>query len=129
MNYFNELLDINKKIMNDEDVVRITDLSDIYRLLDDFYSKNFNLDSFIKLCIKLFNIQIFYDGNTRTILAYIAKVIDKYGYSFDYERATEGLVILNGLFPVLYDLDEEINEKEVNKIKQFIDLKDKRKGR
>lgn len=73
--------------------------------------------------------QIFYDGNSRTILAYLTKVIDKYGYYIDADNATEGLIKLKGLFPVMYDLNEELDETEVLKLKQFIYPKNESKGR
>lgn len=129
MQYFNELLEINKKIISRNDNIRILDLEDVYSKLNEFYSKEFDLDKFIKLCIILFNMQIFYDGNSRTILTYLANVIDKYGYYIDTDKATEGLIKLKGLFPVMYDLKEELDDIELSKIKQFIYIKDNRKSR
>jgi len=131
MNYFNEILEINKKIILEEDNIRLdkNEISEVCNKLDTFYSRQFNLDEFIKLCIVLFNMQIFYDGNSRTILAYLTKVIDKYGYYIDADNATEGLIKLKGLFPVMYDLNEELDETEVLKLKQFIYPKNESKGR
>ena len=55
MNYFNELLEINKIITNDDNNVRIENLEEVYQLLDTFNRRPFDLDEFIKLCILLFN--------------------------------------------------------------------------
>lgn len=129
MQYFSELLEINKKIIPGNDNIRILDLEDVYSKLNDFYSKEFDLDEFIKLCIILFNMQIFYDGNSRTILTYLANVIDKYGYYIDTDKATEGLIKLKGLFPVMYDLNEDLDGNEIFIIKQFIYKKNNRKRR
>ena len=129
MQYFNELLEINNKIISRNDNIRILDLEDVYSKLNEFYCKEFDLDKFIKLCIILFNMQIFYDGNSRTILTYLANVINKYGYYIDTDKATEGLIKLKGLFPVMYDLKEELDDIELSKIKQFIYIKDNRKSR
>ena len=129
MQYFNELLDINKKYIKDDDNIRITDLEEVYFKLDEFYSKDFNIDEFIRLCIQLFNMQIFFDGNSRTILTYLIKVMNDNGYSFDIDRATNGLIKLKGLFPVMYDLDEDIDDSDILKIKQFIKAKEDSKGR
>ena len=113
MNYFNELLEINKIITNDDDNVRLENLEEVNKLLDTFYSRDFDLDEFIKLCILLFNMQIFYDGNSRTILAYLVKVIEKNGYTMNIEAATKGLIKLKGLFPAMYDLNEELDNNEL----------------
>ena len=129
MQYFSELLEINKKIIPGNDNIRILDLEDVYSKLNDFYSKEFDLDEFIKLCIILFNMQIFYDGNSRTILTYLANVIDKHGYYIDTDKATEGLIKLKGLFPVMYDLNEDLDGNEIFIIKQFIYKKNNRKRR
>ena len=75
MNYFKELLIINKKYFPNGNNIRITNLEDVYLKLDEFYSKEFDLDKFIKLCIVLFNMQIFYDGNSRTIFEYLTIVL------------------------------------------------------
>lgn len=123
MNYFNELLEINRIITNDDNNVRIENLEEVYKLLDTFNKKPFNLDEFIKLCILLFNMQIFYDGNSRTILAYLVKLIDKNGYAIDIEAATKGLIKLKGLFPAMYDLNEELDYHEIEKIKENISKK------
>ena len=123
MDYFNELFEINRIITNDDNNVRIENLEEVYQLLDTFNKKAFNLDEFIKLCILLFNMQIFYDGNSRTILAYLVKVIDKNGYAIDIEAATKGLIKLKGLFPSMYDLNEELDYHEIEKIKENISKK------
>ena len=73
--------------------------------------------------------QIFYDGNSRTILEYLTTVIDRYGYSIDTLKATEGLIKLKGLFPVMYDINEKLDESEIDKIKKFITRKQNRRGR
>ena len=70
MKYFEELLNMNKELYPNDNI-RIKDLTEVYNMLDTFYSKPFNLDEFIKLCIKFFNMQIFYDGNLRTMLKYL----------------------------------------------------------
>lgn len=129
MKYFNELLAINKKYIGEVANIRINNLEDVYQKLNKFYSKEFNLDEFIKLCIILFNMQIFYDGNSRTILEYFTNVIDNYGYSIDIAKATEGLIKLKGLFPVMYDINEELEDSEINKIKKYITIKPSGKGR
>lgn len=123
MDYFNELFEINRIITNDDNNVRIENLEEVYQLLDTFNRSPFNLDEFIKLCILLFNMQIFYDGNSRTILAYLIKVIDKNGYAIDIEAATKGLIKLKGLFPAMYDLNEELDYHEIEKIKENISKK------
>lgn len=123
MNYFNELLEINKIITNDDNNVRLDNLEEVYQLLDNFNERPFNLDEFIKLCILLFNMQIFYDGNSRTILTYLVKVIEKNGYTMNIETATKGLIKLKGLFPVMYDLTEELDYQEIKKIKENITKK------
>ena len=123
MNYFNELLEINKIITNDDDNVRLENLEGVYQLLDTFNRSPFNLDEFIKLCILLFNMQIFYDGNSRTVLAYLVKKIDKNGYTMDIETATKGLIKLKGLFPLMYDLTEELDYHEIEKIRANISKK------
>ena len=129
MKNFNELLEINKKYFPDADNVRIDNLDEVYSKLDEFYSKEFNLDDFIKLCIQLFNMQIFFDGNSRTILTYLNMVIENNGYSFDIDKATNGLIKLKGLFPVMYDLSDELDYKDIEKIKKFIYIKENSKGR
>ncbi len=55
MDYFNELLEINRIITNDDNNVRIENLEGVYQLLDTFNRRPFDLDEFIKLCILLFN--------------------------------------------------------------------------
>lgn len=131
MNYFNEILEINKKIIPEEDNIRINkeEINELCNKLNNFYSRDFNLDEFIKLCIILFNMQIFYDGNSRTILTYLVKVIDKYGYYIDIDMIKNNLTQLRSLFPTMYDLNEELNENMIFRIKQFIYTKNESKGR
>ena len=131
MNYFNEILEINKKIISEEDNIRIDkdEINEVCNKLNTFYSRDFDLDEFIKLCIILFNMQIFYDGNSRTILTYLIKVIDRYGYYIDIDKAKDNLIELRRLFPTMYDLNEELNENMIFKMKQFIDMKNEGKGR
>ncbi len=128
MEYFNELLEINRIITNDDNNVRLDNLEEVYKLLDNFNERPFDLDEFIKLCILLFNMQIFYDGNSRTILAYLVKVIEKNGYTMNIEAATKGLIKLKGLFPAMYDLNEELDNNEILRIKNYI-FKKESKGR
>lgn len=131
MNYFNEILEINKKIIPEENNIRINkeEINEVCNKLNNFHSRDFNLDEFIKLCIVLFNMQIFYDGNSRTILTYLTKVIDKYGYYIDIDMIKNNLTQLRRLFPTMYDLNEELNENMVFRIKQFINIKNESKGR
>ena len=123
MQHFNELLKINKEIIFEEDNVRTEKLDEVYQMLDNFYSKEFDLDEFIKLCIILFNMQLFYDGNSRTIITYFIKVINNQEYKFDYAKATDGLIKLKQLFPIMYDLNEELDDYDIFKLKQYIHLK------
>lgn len=120
MNYFNELLEINKIITNDDNNVRIENLEEVYQLLDTFNRRPFNLDEFIKLCILLFNMQIFYDGNSRTIFTYLIRKLDEYGYNINVNNAKEELIELRRLFPTIYDLNEEINDKTILRIKKYV---------
>lgn len=120
MNYFNELLEINKIITNDDDNVRLENLEGVYQLLDNFNERPFNLDEFIKLCILLFNMQIFYDGNSRTIFTYLIRKLDEYGYNINVNNAKEELIELRRLFPTIYDLNEEINDKTILRIKKYV---------
>ena len=120
MNYFNELLEINKIITNDDDNVRLENLEGVYQLLDTFNRRPFNLDEFIKLCILLFNMQIFYDGNSRTIFTYLIRKLDEYGYNINVNNAKEELIELRRLFPTIYDLNEEINDKTILRIKKYV---------
>lgn len=120
MNYFNELLEINKIITNDDINVRIENLEEVYQLLDTFNRRPFNLDEFIKLCILLFNMQIFYDGNSRTIFTYLIRKLDEYGYNINVNNAKEELIELRRLFPTIYDLNEEINDKTILRIKKYV---------
>ena len=128
MEYFKELIEINSRFIKEDNNIRIENLQEVYSTLDNFYSREFNLDEFIKLCIKLFNMQIFYDGNSRTILTYLVKVIDKYGYKFDIDKATIGITALKAIFPVMYDLNEEIDNNDILKLKKYIYPKGKGKG-
>lgn len=120
MNYFNELLEINKIITNDDNNVRIENLEEVYQLLDTFNRRPFDLDEFIKLCILLFNMQIFYDGNSRTIFTYLIRKLDEYGYNINVNNAKEELIELRRLFPTIYDLNEEINDKTILRIKKYV---------
>ena len=120
MDYFNELLEINRIITNDDNNVRIENLEEVYQLLDTFNRRPFNLDEFIKLCILLFNMQIFYDGNSRTIFTYLIRKLDEYGYNINVNNAKEELIELRRLFPTIYDLNEEINDKTILRIKKYV---------
>ncbi len=120
MNYFNELLEINKIITNDDNNVRLETLEGVYQLLDTFNRRPFDLDEFIKLCILLFNMQIFYDGNSRTIFTYLIRKLDEYGYNINVNNAKEELIELRRLFPTIYDLNEEINDKTILRIKKYV---------
>ncbi len=122
MKHFEEILEIYKKYFPNVDI-RIKDLTEIYKLLDTFYSKDFDLDEFLKLCTILFNMQIFFDGNSRTIISYMNKKLEENGYTFDQENATKGIIALKAIFPIMYDLDEQLNEHELNKLKKYIDIK------
>lgn len=120
MDYFNELLEINRIITNDDNNVRLENLEGVYQLLDTFNRSPFNLDEFIKLCILLFNMQIFYDGNSRTIFTYLIRKLDEYGYNINVNNAKEELIELRRLFPTIYDLNEEINDKTILRIKKYV---------
>lgn len=122
MTYFDELIQINNFFMQEENNIRLyeEEIQIVCNKLNAFYSSEFNLDEFIKLCIILFNMQIFYDGNSRTIITYIAKILNDNGYCIDVQKATEELILLKGFFPVMYDLDEELDEKDINNIKKNI---------
>ncbi len=126
MKYFNELLLINQKFIKEDNNIRIDnfELEEVYKKLDDFYKKEFNLEDFIKLCVILFNMQIFYDGNARTFFSYLTKIIGEHGYFIDIDKATEGLIKLKGFFPVMYDLNEELDDNEIVRITQFISKKE-----
>ena len=132
MKYFDEILKINQNIMktNDNHNIRITNLNEVFKQLNDFYHQEFDIDEFIKLCIRLFNMQIFYDGNSRTMLNYLKIVLNRNGYDIDIKKATSGLIRLKAFFPVMYDLNEEISDNEIFKIKQFTkEKKENSKGR
>ena len=103
MTYFNELIQINKIFIKEENNVRLDEeeIQKVCNKLNTFYSSAFNLDEFIKLCIVLFNMQIFYDGNSRTIITYITKILDDNGYCIDIEKA-------------------ELDEKDIHNIKKYI---------
>lgn len=122
MTYFNELTQINEFFTQEENNIRLDEekIQIVCNKLNTFYSSKFDLDEFIKLCILLFNMQIFYDGNSRTIIAYITKTLNDNGYCIDIQKATEGLILLKGFFPVMYDLDEELDEKDIHGIKKYI---------
>lgn len=122
MTYFNELTQINEFFTQEENNIRLDEeeIQIVCNKLNTFYSSKFDLDEFIKLCILLFNMQIFYDGNSRTIIAYITKRLNDNGYCIDIPKATEGLILLKGFFPVMYDLDEELDEKDIHGIKKYI---------
>ncbi len=120
MEYFNELLNINKKIIETENNVILENLKRMYPRLEDFYNQDFNLEDFIKLCIRLFNAQIFKDGNSRTIYTYLSQGVEKNGYYIDFEKVKANFSNLRTFFPILYNLDEEITVNMVNRIKKYI---------
>lgn len=122
MKYFEEILEINKEYFK-EDNIRITDLTQVYKLLDTFYSKEFDLDEFLNLCIILFNMQIFYDGNSRTITNYMIKKLEENGYIFELENATKGIIAMRAIFPVMYDLNGPLNRYDIDKLKKHIKIK------
>ena len=122
MKYFEEILEINKEYFK-EDNIRINDLTEVYKLLNVFYSNEFDLDEFLKLCTILFNMQIFFDGNSRTIIKYMIKKLDQNGYTFDLENATKNLIALKALFPTMYDLHEQLDLDELHIIKKYIGIK------
>lgn len=123
MEYFDQLVNINRIIIGEKNNIRIEKTDKICQILDNFYSNDFNLEEFIKLCIILFNMQIFYDGNSRTIVTYLISVLDRFGYNIDINNATADLIKLKGLFPVMYDLNEQLSDNEILKIKKYIKVK------
>lgn len=123
MEYFDQLVNINRIITGEKNNIRIEKTDKICQILDNFYSNDFNLEEFIKLCIILFNMQIFYDGNSRTIVTYLISVLDRFGYNIDINNATADLIKLKGLFPVMYDLNEQLSDNEILKIKKYIKVK------
>ena len=126
MKYFEELLNMNKEIYPNDNI-RIKDLTEVYNMLDTFYSKPFNLEEFIKLCIKFFNMQIFHDGNFRTILKYLYVIIDRNNYNMDIDKMIQEHQELRDIFPVMYDLNDEISDAEVHRITKYISKKESNK--
>ena len=122
MKYFEEILAINKKYFP-EDNIRIDDLTKVYKLLETFYSKEFDLDEFLKLCTILFNMQIFFDGNSRTIINYMTQKLEENGYIYDLENATKNIIALKAIFPTMYDLNEPLDEAELENFKKYISVK------
>ena len=122
MKYFEEIVEIYKKYFPNVDI-RIKDLTEVYKLLDTFYNKDFDLDEFLKLCTILFNMQIFYDGNSRTITSYMIKKLEENGYTFALEEAANEITELRVIFPTMYDLKEPLNSSNLNRLKKYIGIK------
>ena len=125
MKYFEEILAINKKYFP-EDNIRIDDLTKVYKLLETFYSKEFDLDEFLKLCTILFNMQIFFDGNSRTIINYMTQKLEENGYIYELENATKNIIALKAIFPTMYDLNEPLDEADLEKLKKNIYPKERK---
>ena len=128
MEYFKELIEINSRFIKEDNNIRIENLQEVYSTLDNFYSREFNLDEFIKLCIKLFNMQIFYDGNSRTVFTYFIEVLNKYNYQVDVNKIANEITELRNFFPIIYNLNETINDNMIFRIKKNIYPKSKGKG-
>ena len=128
MEYFKELIEINSRFIKEDNNIRIENLQEAYSTLDNFYSREFDLDEFIKLCIKLFNMQIFYDGNSRTVFTYFIAVLNKYNYQVDVNKIANEITELRNFFPIIYNLNETINDNMIFRIKKNIYPKSKGKG-
>lgn len=122
MDYFLDICKINESYNRHVPKIRIEDkdlLREIYSKLNKFYSKDFNLDNFLKLCIYLFNCQIFYDGNSRTIFEYMWDVLYRNGYDILYDDIVNNYKILRKFFPAIIDLDD-IDDDDLNQVKKYV---------
>ncbi len=54
------------------------------------------------------------------VFYYLIRKLDEYGYNINVNNAKEELIELRRLFPTIYDLNEEINDKTILRIKKYV---------
>ncbi len=126
MNHLLILSNINRKYNPTSNCFRIGDFNYINNLLDQFFEHKFDINEFLNICTLLFNTQIFTDGNSRTIFDYMKIILSENGYRIDIDKIKKDYAHARVYFPIMYDLNEKINEESIIKMKEYI-IKDSNK--
>jgi len=124
MDYFSELVSINKIVCGEESGVRknYDFQNDINTLVDKILNNNDN--DIVYRCLNIASIikllQPFYDGNNRTALIYFGNLLEKNGYDFDYDSALYDMSKHKLTIPVIYNEDDKIGIKSVEVFDNYI---------
>lgn len=126
MNYFKLLCDINSKYDHETPRIRYSQdrLEAIIDRLNRLDDEEFNLDKFLNLCVCIYNMQIFYDSNTRTMYDFIDIFLKKYNIIIDREKIIEKLNVYRAYFPPTYSMDDEVSQKKLDEMKEYFKGRD-----
>ena len=119
--HFSKLIEINNSYFKDEkynirlheeDIKYIEEL--LANLSKSIETTNFNyiLSTLLTTTGKILYLQPFYDGNSRTLKAYISIILNNLGYNISYNNN-------DFIIPILLE-DECCNNEEISKLKKKI---------
>lgn len=123
MNHLLILLQINKKYNQTSRHIRMGNFKNINNIMNEFYENGFVLEKFLNLCTYLFNLQIFTDGNSRTIFEYMKNILYQNNYDVDFASIQKEYPILRTYFPIMYDLNEKLDQLELLKMEKHIHIR------
>lgn len=87
----------------------------------DEYTNDQTIDNLIRLCIYLINMQIYTDGNSRTIFEFLNIELKKWKYKIDIDLVRLNYKYLRNFFPTVFLFEnEEISVDDIDRIKRYI---------
>lgn len=94
------------------------ELNELNKIIDSNIDDNEKIKAIIHMSAVILLYQPFYDGNSHVSRLFLSKTLDKIGYSLDYNKIKNMIII-----PQIYSYEDTISDKQFEQIYNLIENK------